>query len=63
MKAVNATHLYFSKECTLGFAMSTSLYQDRAIDSLLIEHLRAKRDRQKLINQNSSLKDTATSNV
>ena len=58
MKAINATHLYSRKECTLGFAMSTSIYRDRQVDSLLIENLRAKRDRQKLINQ-----DTASSTV
>ena len=58
MKVVNAAHLYSQKECTLRFATSTSLYRDRAVDSLLIEHLRAKRDRQKLINH-----DTASTTV
>ena len=58
MKVANATHLYFRRECTLGFSMSTSLYRDRAIDNLLIEHLKAKRKKQRLLDDDKNPKDT-----
>ena len=62
MKLINAIHLYFSTECTLGFSMSTSVYGDRAIDNLLIGHLRMKMEREKAKFKAGS-KDTLTSSV
>ena len=39
-KFMNMMHLYFSRKCSLDFSIKTSLYRDRAIDTLIIEHLR-----------------------
>ena len=62
MKLINAVHLYFSRECTLEFSMRTSLYHDRAIDSLLIEHRRSKREKDKKTDKISS-KEMLTSTL
>ena len=61
MKLVNTIHLYFYRECSLDFAMRTSLYRDRAIDNLLIAHLRKQKEKEKRTADES--KETLTSTL
>ena len=63
MKLVNAIHLYFNRDCSLDFAMRTSLYRDRAIDNLIIAHLRIQKKKEKDKRAADESKETLTSTL